>query len=357
MPLSKRRFGIEIEFGNLSPTQAVDAINTAGIKCQYEEYGHSVPSQWKIITDGTVNGVGWKYGLECVSPPLLGERGIEEVKKVARALTLTGAKVNKTCGLHVHVEIPDYTTDHIRSLILRYAANEPQIDMFVPRTRRDSLNSFCKSLTKLVRTRKFRDATDTSSVIKTYKNKYYKLNLLTYPRQGTVEFRQHSGTTNGEKISQWIRFCVGFVDSSKIELQDVSRDYVYFYDPDFMEKEQTFREEMFKREGVGKFKQVKMNLLLDSLHMSDNECFELMALSGYSMSSLRVEISKLRNCGYQIKQNNHGGYRIIRFDRNWYAPRPKEYWTPEHEINFRSWMVGQTQETLTYFEERMMEFA
>ena len=46
--------------------------------------------------------------------------------------------------------------------------------------------------------------------------KYYKLNMqpLLSRRQPTIEFRQHSSTYNRKKVTNWIRFCVNFVQNS-----------------------------------------------------------------------------------------------------------------------------------------------
>ena len=46
-------------------------------------------------------------------------------------------------------------------------------------------------------------------------NRYLKLNLEAFGRYGTVEFRQHSGTLNGEKAEAWIGLLVALVNSAK----------------------------------------------------------------------------------------------------------------------------------------------
>jgi hypothetical protein len=44
--------------------------------------------------------------------------------------------------------------------------------------------------------------------------RYNKVNLCAFLRHGTIEFRQHSGTMNVDKVINWIVFCVNFVETS-----------------------------------------------------------------------------------------------------------------------------------------------
>ena len=51
-------------------------------------------------------------------------------------------------------------------------------------------------------------------------SRYFKLNVQSYWRHGTVEFRQHSGTVEFGKIRNWLLFCARLVDFSKRERLD-----------------------------------------------------------------------------------------------------------------------------------------
>ena len=55
--------------------------------------------------------------------------------------------------------------------------------------------------------------------------RYVKVNAESFMRHGTVEFRQHSGTIEFEKISNWVKICGNLIDKSKTalfnNLQDV----------------------------------------------------------------------------------------------------------------------------------------
>ena len=45
-------------------------------------------------------------------------------------------------------------------------------------------------------------------------DRYYKVNAVAYERHQTIEFRQHSGTTEYEKIANWVMFLAKLVDYS-----------------------------------------------------------------------------------------------------------------------------------------------
>ena len=46
-------------------------------------------------------------------------------------------------------------------------------------------------------------------------NRYFKVNACSYSRHRTIEFRQHQGSTDFEKISNWVNFCAKLVAWSK----------------------------------------------------------------------------------------------------------------------------------------------
>jgi hypothetical protein len=45
-------------------------------------------------------------------------------------------------------------------------------------------------------------------------SRYFKLNLTAYWRHQTIEFRQHSGTTDAEKAVHWIQLLLAFVEKA-----------------------------------------------------------------------------------------------------------------------------------------------
>jgi hypothetical protein len=219
MTLPNRKFGVEIEFVGITPSVAQNAIRNAGVSCQYEDYNHATRNHWKIVRDGSVSvspGMNGDACGELVSPPLVGETGIEEVRQVLIALSAAGATVNKTCGLHVHVDANDLNAGQILSVVQRYAHFENEINAFMPLSRRNGRwamtvgGDYVPNLVRNV------NRNGNLRSVAGGLNRYYAVNLVSYARYGTVEFRQHSGSVNATKVCNWIQFCVHFVTRAAI---------------------------------------------------------------------------------------------------------------------------------------------
>lgn len=196
----ERKFGIELEIVGISREAALKALKAVNIKVHSEGYNHATKKHWKIVPDGSVVG-----GFEVVSPILKGEAGLDEAEIVARALEDAGANANARCGFHVHFDASGLETRQIKNIIRRYANHECEIDAFMPRSRRGNANKYCKSL-GWISTTAFKTASTVIELADAQPDRYYKVNLKSYQRYGTIEFRQHSGTVNAAKVCNWVRF-------------------------------------------------------------------------------------------------------------------------------------------------------
>jgi hypothetical protein len=45
-------------------------------------------------------------------------------------------------------------------------------------------------------------------------SRYRKVNIASFNRHGTIEFRQHEGTMDPDRILNWVQFCTHFVEES-----------------------------------------------------------------------------------------------------------------------------------------------
>lgn len=212
---TNRTFGVELEGFGLARTTVVDLLLRAGISnvCQSYYSDHGQTNMWKIKTDASIQG---HLGFEVVSPILQGNEGLAELEKVMTILEDAGAQVNRSCGVHVHWGVRDWGMPQFRNLFARYVKYEEAINSFLPRSRHNG--TYCRSLNTFADTNTPKTSTELKwnswKQVKTLRqfrdyfhaNRYYKLNLMSYWAHGTIEFRQHSGSFNFEKVCRWIEF-------------------------------------------------------------------------------------------------------------------------------------------------------
>lgn len=222
------KFGIEIEAYDVNRSVLSKALRDAGIHVETESYNHNTRPHWKIVNDVSVSG---SQGFELVSPILKGETGIEEVKKVCEILVACGAKVNMSCGFHVHFDARSLSMNDWKNLYKNYITLETEFDAIMPNSRRGNNNTYCKSLmNRFSNKQSAYDAIDNATTVAELSSnvasgsRYVKVNAESYMRHGTVEFRQHSGTVEFEKITSWVRICGALIEKSKTALVNTMQD-------------------------------------------------------------------------------------------------------------------------------------
>ena len=204
-------FGVEIEILlTRDRAQIEQALQAEGINAVAENYNHRTQGYWKIITDSSC-------GLEVVSPILSGEQGLNELKKVCEVLTRIDCKVDKTCGLHVHIGANALGIEQVKLVAKRWLANETNLDSIQPRSRRGRSNMYCAPLSHTIRTELIDQCQTLNELAGIQVTRYSKLNLQSYRRHKTIEFRHHSGSTDATKITNWVKFLLDFCTTATPE--------------------------------------------------------------------------------------------------------------------------------------------
>jgi hypothetical protein len=207
-------FGIEIECFLPRGSVRVGGYH-AGL-----ELGGRFPAGWNAQRDGSLQtGLAGYEGVEIVSPVLSGREGLEQVRQVANLLEEMGAKVNRSCGFHVHLGSTsiagdnfDEVADWVRRLINVTAQHEKAFYGAAGTNHRET-GTYCRSLKsawgqKKQRLREKMKAEDLRLEAAGI-SRYQSLNLVPlFGRNKTVEFRCFSGTTSGLKMTAWIQMAL-----------------------------------------------------------------------------------------------------------------------------------------------------
>ena len=206
---SKLTFGVEIECYNFYRNTLVEVGRNNGLTVRSEGYNHDDNQHYyKIVSDGSLEGANAN---EVVSPILKGTKGMNSLETICKALAEVDAKVNRSCGLHVHIGAEKMRDEHYCRLVRNYQKIEKAIDTFMPISRRANNNGYCHSLVGI----NFENCTTKREIAQAmHFDRYFKVNATAYDRHKTVEFRQHSGTTDYEKISKWVMFLAKLVEYS-----------------------------------------------------------------------------------------------------------------------------------------------
>lgn len=214
----KMKFGVEIEFFGVTKNKVVEALNRAGIECHDEGYTHRVLNYWKVVYDGSVNGEGTGdgHGNELVSPVLYGEEGLKELELVLKVLSELGAKVDRTCGVHIHHDIQDLNLEQIKNIYRLYFKFQPTIDMLFPPSRRAVNNPYyCKPITEVMIGR-INAARSMEELRIQLNDRYHTVNFCSFWRYGTIEFRQHAGSVDFEKIGNWVKITHRIIEKAMV---------------------------------------------------------------------------------------------------------------------------------------------
>lgn len=181
---SKRLVGFEIEY-------FVPSRNTEAAREATEPFG-------RIKTDGSILPEQGYRGQEFASKITCGDSTIRTVRKVCTVLRRLGAKVNDSCGLHIHLDVFDETKEQRNNIALYWQAFEHVFFALVSASRRG--NHYCR-------------ANHGEPLSYLEGDRYRALNIAALSKFGTFEVRLHQGTLDRAKIEYWIRLLLRFFET------------------------------------------------------------------------------------------------------------------------------------------------
>lgn len=201
-------YGVEIECYNVDKYELIELLRTRGVDCCDEGYNHTTRTHYKMVSDSSIHGAS---PVEIVTPVL---KDLASLKVVCDSLAYVGARVNRSCGLHVHIGAESFTPRQVFNIAMNYDMCWSAICSFMPQSRRH--NAYCEKM-KGYELSGILNHVNGTIMDMTYEvnDRYNAVNLKAYQRHRTIEFRQHSGTIEFEKISNWIKFITALVEFSR----------------------------------------------------------------------------------------------------------------------------------------------
>lgn len=223
------------------------AIHVQDDDYQMDGFKADMLDKWVVGTDMSIDCPDEKvydwHRIEIKSPVFyMSEAALSDVARVWELMTTTyKVIVNESMGLHVHVGngISSFDGETLRNLWAILWTTEKWIDTIHPPHRRENkyCPSFhrCSNLIRMVPDQENLEniegdvlewiLTRTSPTVEMFldtlclhSGAYNFVNLQSYYHIGsvkrTIEFRQHEGTLDTERVKQWVQVCVGLVKAS-----------------------------------------------------------------------------------------------------------------------------------------------
>ena len=187
---------------------------------------------WIAAEDSSIYAPNGMLDHEVISPVLEGQQGLETVKRVMKALKKAGAKTNKSCGLHVTMGVANCSARWSRMAAKKKASCMVNLaDAYIyfmdygfselcssSRSPRSSNASNYASYPSTNWDSMFGTATKQDFVHAGIRPMFTlgrgALNFNNLWSSGVVEFRQHNGTLDGNKIVNWALLCHKLLSTS-----------------------------------------------------------------------------------------------------------------------------------------------
>lgn len=234
-------FGVEVEMTGITREQAAHALaDYFGTSPQYlgtgyDTWGATDPEGkvWKLMSDASIraerktrtgytSNAGTSYHVEMVTPKLTYEE-LPKFQECIRRVRAAGAKVNSSCGIHVHVDAANHNRQSLKNLIgIMYSkedilfkalqVNESRASRWCQKVREPMLRQ-----ARTLSSEETKDLTQLESIW--YEGdigndehynwtRYYALNLHSVFYRGTVEWRCFNSTLHAGRAAAYVNLCL-----------------------------------------------------------------------------------------------------------------------------------------------------
>jgi len=174
------------------------------------------------------------------------------LRKVIDSLNEAECKVNARCGLHVHLDMRNRDKDVVFNNLVK---SQKILFGMNPRQRMDGTRSDGSKDTPYSRPVEFADfkeALDHADVVGGMHARYMGINPYAYAKHKTIEIRIHSGSTNYDKIYNWVCILVNIANETekhKTEVTKIESFCERFQLNDVLEKHIRVRTDKFNKTG------------------------------------------------------------------------------------------------------------
>lgn len=190
--------------------------------------------QWKLMSDASIRcrnrsnrSASRDYSVEFVSP-ICQYEDIETIQELVRKLRAGGARVNDSCGIHVHVDASTHTPQTLRNIVNIMASKEDLL--YKTLQVQVSREQYCqKADTRFLDELNHKRPRTMDEVERMWYNgyggrynhydnsRYHALNLHSVFSKGTIEFRMFNSTLHAGEVKAYIQLCLAISHQALVQ--------------------------------------------------------------------------------------------------------------------------------------------
>ncbi len=154
-----------------------------------------------LISDGSIDNVPSGYMPQEIRFLTTEGEYENDIKALAGILQELKAQVNKTCGLHVHLDMRNIDQELVKQRFVNLVKSQKYLQGLVPAERRE--NRYCKPTRNL---NPFEHV-----------ERYKAINGQAYLKYQTLEIRLHHGSLDGTEITNWVTLLLAIIKADPIK--------------------------------------------------------------------------------------------------------------------------------------------
>lgn len=239
--LKNQLFGVEVEMTGITREKAAKIVaevlgatpSRPDSTCYCTRIiADQAARKWKVMRDSSISpkinddtqGDLDEYRVEFVTPPLK-YQDLELLQSIIRKLRENGAKSDKSCGIHIHVDGANHNPQSLRRLVNFMTSRQDLIYEALEIEKR--ADRWCRKLDSSILDEMKKDKDISKEKVEQIwyssandgytgginhdhynRTRYHGINLHSYFSKGTVEFRLFNSTLHAGKIKAYVQFCL-----------------------------------------------------------------------------------------------------------------------------------------------------
>lgn len=286
--MRNQRWGLELEFTGITRYEAAKVMSAyfenpvSSDGSYYDKYSveDGEGRKWTVMSDGSITcqkkvdseivDANDNYSVELVTP-ICRYSDIEALQEIVRSIRKAGGFVNKSCGIHVHVDGAGHTPKSIRNIINIVASKNDLLyqSLEIIEDRRyyckklderllDQMNKYKPTSMERIEDIWYHSMPGNENRTSHYHDsRYHFLNLHSFFHgNGTLEFRGYNSTLHAGKVKTAVQLSLAMCHQAKIQTS-ASRIVTQTDNPKY-----TFRTYLLRLGLIGdEFKSARKHLL------------------------------------------------------------------------------------------------